>query len=155
MNSLDSREVEKMILGQIIMDNRVMIDVVDKIRPEYFSTITNELIYSIMLTMYEEKRPIDLITLIPELKPHGTPVEYIFSLPDNVCTVSNASYYAGMIKDSYVKRKILAHSNDIIEKIGSGKDTGDIVAEAIDLFLNINYSKDILSYFSTDLPIVK
>lgn len=141
MNLLDSREVEKIILGQIIMDNRVMIDIVDKLRPEYFSTITNELIYSIMLTMYEEKRPIDLITLVPELKPHGTPVDYIWSLPNNVVTVRTAGHYAGMIKDSYVKRKILAHSADITEKINSGKDIGDIVAETIDLFLDINYSK--------------
>ncbi|MCK5602155.1 replicative DNA helicase [Candidatus Pacearchaeota archaeon] len=140
MKAQTNLEAEKTILGQIIMDNNVMLDISDKLLPQYFSASTNELIYRTMAEMYEDKKLIDLITIRAALPDVDT--IYLFTLADNVITTRTAKHYAGMIKDLYVKRSILAHTDDIIRKIGDGKDAGDIVSETIDLFLDINCSKD-------------
>lgn len=141
MIELTNRQIEKDILGIILFNNTVMLDITDKLLPDYFSINTYEVIYTTMLDMYMEQQPIDLMTLSEELKGKGVSPVHVCELPDGIFTDRFAIKYAGILKDLYIKRQILAYGQDLIDQINSGVDSEDLCSGMIDKALNLNYSK--------------
>ena len=72
-----------------------------------------------MIKLSNKSEPIDLITLTEELKKQGHlddvgGISYITSLSTIVPTTSNVKYYADIVKEKSVLRKLIKVSNDII-----------------------------------------
>ena len=72
-----------------------------------------------MITLSNKNEPIDLITLTEELRKQGHlddvgGISYITSLSTIVPTTSNVKYYADIVKEKSVLRKLIKASNDII-----------------------------------------
>lgn len=141
MIELTNRQIEKDILGIIIFNNSILLDIIDKLLPDYFSTNTYQVIYSIMLDMYMDKQPIDLMTLGEEIKGKNICPTHIFELVDDIFTDKFAIKYASILKDLYIKRQILAYGQDLIEQIKTGVDSDELCSGMIDKALNLNYSK--------------
>lgn len=114
-----SVESEQSILGSILLDKDAIITVTETIRPSDFYKEAHKIIYECMLSLSNKGEPIDLITLTEELKNLGHldsvgGISYITSLSTIVPTTSNVKYYADIVKDKSVLRKLIKASNDII-----------------------------------------
>ena len=97
-----SVESEQSILGSILLDKEA-----------------HKIIYESMIKLSNKSEPIDLITLTEELKKQGHlddvgGISYITSLSTIVPTTSNVKYYADIVKEKSVLRKLIKVSNDII-----------------------------------------
>ena len=114
-----SVESEQSILGSILLDKEAIITVLETIKPEDFYKEAHKVIYECMVKLNNKSEPIDLITLTEELKKQNQledvgGVSYITSLSTIVPTTSNVKYYADIVKEKSVLRKLIKVSNDIL-----------------------------------------
>lgn len=129
-----SVESEQSILGSIILDKDAIITVAETINPGDFYKEAHKIIYESMLKLNSNNEPIDLITLIEELRKEGHldnvgGISYLTSLSTIVPTTSNVKYYANIVKEKSVMRQLIKASNEIINL---GYDASTDVQEILD-----------------------
>ena len=129
-----SVESEQSILGSIILDKDAIITVAETINPSDFYKEAHKIIYEYMLKLNSNNEPIDLITLIEELRKEGHldnigGISYLTSLSTIVPTTSNVKYYANIVKEKSVMRQLIKASNEIINL---GYDASTDVQEILD-----------------------
>ena len=98
-----SVESEQSILGSILLDKEAIITVSETINPDDFYKEAHKIIYESMIKLSNKSEPIDL-----------GGISYITSLSTIVPTTSNVKYYADIVKEKSVLRKLIKVSNDII-----------------------------------------
>lgn len=112
-------EAEESVLGAILIDKDAIGLVSEIITPKDFYNDINGIIYDAMLSLYEQRKPIDLITLGKELKKIklGDKVEpnYVSNLVNSVPTAANIEHYAEIIKDEATKRNLISVGTQIAE----------------------------------------
>ena len=129
-----SVESEQSILGSIILDKDAIITVAEIINPGDFYKEAHKIIYESMLSLNSSNEPIDLITLIEELRKEGHldnvgGISYLTSLSTIVPTTSNVRYYANIVKEKSVMRQLIKASNEFINL---GYDASTDVQEILD-----------------------
>ncbi len=129
-----SEEAEVSILGSILIDKDAIISVAEFLRPEHFYNEAHGLIFKSILDLYEERSPIDMVTLGDKLKKNrglsrvgGS--AYLLELVNRVPTAANAEKYGLIVKDLYVKRQLIAAAGRILN---SAFDEANSVDEVMD-----------------------
>ena len=129
-----SNEAEASVLGAILIDKDAVISVAEFLRPEHFYDERNGKIYKAILDLYEERSPVDIVTLTDKLKKNrdsskvgGT--AYLTELINSVPTSANAEKYGQIIKDSFLKRELISASSKIVEV---SFDEGTSAGQALD-----------------------
>jgi replicative DNA helicase len=122
-------EAEQSVLGGMLIENEAIPKVMEILSPDDFYREAHRKIYDSLLDISERNEPADLITLTNELrkKEHLDAVggaSYITTLIDSVVTAANIEYYARIIKEKAVLRKLIETSTNIITE--SYEDRGDV-----------------------------
>jgi len=122
-------EAEKSILGGLLIDKDAIISVAEFLRPDYFYDDKHSQIFKAMLSLYEKRQPIDLITLTEELKKQNLydvvgGASYVSELANFVPTAVNVSYYGQIVRDHFTKRELIRVSGKISEL--SFDEAGDV-----------------------------
>jgi len=131
-----SEEAETCVLGAILIDKDAIVTVAEFLRPEHFYDQANELIYRACLDLYEERKPIDIVTLKEKLKSQKNlakigGVAYLTSLVNSVPTAANVEQYGGIVKDNYTKRELIASASKIVElAFDEGQEAADVLDSA-------------------------
>jgi replicative DNA helicase len=113
-------DAERSVLGAILIDPDAMIQVAEKITADDFYEPAHKLIYEAMSDLYEERQPIDAVTLTSQLKKHkklgkaGGAVG-IAKLAEDVSTSSNIVSYAQLVTEASMRRKIISASKSMGE----------------------------------------
>lgn len=115
-----SDEAEACVLGAILIDKDAIISVLEFLRPEHFYNENNGLIYKAALSLYEERIPIDIVTLSEKLKKQKSltkvgGMSYLTELVNKVPTAAHVEDYGRIIKDNYTKRELISASGRISE----------------------------------------
>ncbi|MBO7721723.1 MAG: replicative DNA helicase [Kiritimatiellae bacterium] len=146
---------ERAVLGSILLDATTHGDehVLDECRtrgivPEAFFNPANQTIYSAILKMSVEAKPIDALVLIEELRGDGRleaigGVGYIQSLIDQVPTTAHAEHYIGILRAKYLRRVMIERATDVVKKCydeGEYPDPQVVLGEAEKSFLEIGGS---------------
>ncbi|NIT03942.1 replicative DNA helicase, partial [Candidatus Saccharibacteria bacterium] len=63
-----SEEAEVSVLGSILIDKDAIVSVAEFLRPEHFYKEVNGEIFKAIMALYEERKPIDIVTLTDKLK---------------------------------------------------------------------------------------
>jgi len=108
-------EAEKSIIGAIMIDRDAIISIAQVIKPEHFYKEAHSDIFSAMFELYENREPIDLITLTAQLKKKGAfdkvgGAAYLAELASAVPTAANIAQYAQIIRDHFIKRQLITAS---------------------------------------------
>jgi len=122
-------EAEKSVLGGILIDASAISLVAQFLKPEHFYLPEHQILYSAMLTLFEKQQPIDLITLQAQLKKDGHLKKiggqsYLSDLINTVPTSAYIEHYAEIVKNHYIKRKLIDISSRMVEK--AFEETGDV-----------------------------
>ncbi|MDD6211812.1 MAG: replicative DNA helicase [Clostridiales bacterium] len=122
-----SIEAEQTVIGAMILDNEAIAVVENIITGQDFYHRQYGIIYDTMTELYEEGRPVDLLTLQDRLKEKDVPpevssLEYIGDLIASVPISANAKYYAEIVYEKSVLRKLIHASEDIANNCYAGKD---------------------------------
>ena len=108
----NSQEAEQAVLGALLIDHEAANTISSLVRPEYFYDGNNKIIFETMLELYEERKPIDLLTLTHALKKKkkyeaiGSST-YLTTLASAVPTAANIEHYAEILRETYVRRTLI------------------------------------------------
>ena len=118
----NSKEAEVSVLGAVLIDNDALLTAIEYLRPEYFYNENLGEIYQTMVELYEDRMPIDLITVAQKLKEKkllknvGGKV-FLASLAAEVPTAANVESYARIIKGLAAKRELVGAAARITEMV--------------------------------------
>ncbi len=125
---------EQSVLGAILIDKNAIVEVAGFLRPEHFYDDRNVEIYGAMLALYQERKPIDLLTLTEKLKAAKRHKDvggtgYLTELTGVVPTSAHIEEYAKMVMELAAKRDLITASAGIAEM---SFDTGKNLKEILD-----------------------
>jgi replicative DNA helicase len=106
-------EAEESVLGSILLDKDAIVQVADILRPEHFYVPAHRDIFESDLLLYENREPIDILTLSNALKKKKVLTKvggaaYLTDLANKVPTSANVRHYANLVKDAFTKREIIS-----------------------------------------------
>lgn len=134
-------EAEHAVLCAILLDpdGSNVDEAMDILRPEDFSRDSHVSLFRGMRAMHAEGTPIDPITLPKALTERGFKVDVAFLtyLIDVVPTAANLAYYARMVRDRSVMRRLVKAGSEIMELASAPKAKAeDTAARAESLLLD-------------------
>jgi replicative DNA helicase len=117
----NSEEAELCVLGSILIDNDAVLAVSEFLRSEHFYNSNYGKIYQSMMDLYEERMPIDLITVSEKLKEQKLLKKvggksFLTKLAGEVPTAANVESYGKIIKALSAKRELISAAGRITEK---------------------------------------
>jgi replicative DNA helicase len=116
-----SEEAELCVLGSILIDNDAVLAVSEFLRPEHFYNENYGKIYEGMLSLFENRMPIDIITVSERLREQKTLKKvggkaFLVRLANEVPTAANIESYGRIIKALSAKRELISAASRITEK---------------------------------------
>jgi len=122
-------EAEQGVLASILIDEKALDKVIHILQPDDFYHPSHKIIFSTLMKLAQENKPLDIVTLISRLTDENRlesagGIEYISSLTDIIPNSANVSYYANIVKDKALLRNLIEVSSKISSK--AYDYTGDI-----------------------------
>ncbi|WP_053955070.1 replicative DNA helicase [Inediibacterium massiliense] len=120
-------DAEQSVLGSMILDRDAIIETSEIIKEEDFYKQAHKEIFDAILSLYNRDEPVDLVTLSEELTQRQTlenigGITYLTSLSSAVPTTTNVKYYAKIVEEKSILRKLIKASSEIIEKGYQGEE---------------------------------
>lgn len=127
---------EQSVLGGMLLSKDAIADVVDKLRPSDFYRPAHQAVYDAILELYGKGEPADAVTVSAELERAGElrrvgGAPYLHTLISTVPTAANAGYYAEIVADKAILRRLVEAGTRIVQFGYAGSD-GQDVAEVVD-----------------------
>ncbi|WP_298489518.1 replicative DNA helicase [uncultured Rothia sp.] len=118
---------EQSVLGGMLLSKDAIADVVESLRASDFYKPAHETIYEAILSLYGHGSPADAITVADELKKRGELTRvggaaYIHTLIASVPTAANAQYYAEIVKEHAIMRRLIEAGTKIAQ-LGYANET--------------------------------
>lgn len=113
-----STEAEQSVIGAMLLDQEAIITASEILVAEDFYNPQFKTLYHAMIVLYQEGKPADLVTLQNKLKEQEVPaelcsVEFISGIISSVPTSANIKYYADIVKEKSVLRRLIRVSESI------------------------------------------
>lgn len=131
-----SSEAEESVLGALLIDKDAVIEVVPLLKPGHFYHEKHGLIFEAIVSLYEEREPIDVVTVSEKLKGKKSlkkigGLGFLTELVNRVPTSAHALNYAKIVKNLATKRELVSTGSKMVEKaMAEGSDVDDILDEA-------------------------
>ncbi|PPK98206.1 replicative DNA helicase [Kineococcus xinjiangensis] len=123
---------EQGVLGGMMLSKDAIADVVEVLKGPDFYRPAHELVYEAILDLYSRGEPADPVTVSAELTNRGELARvggapYLHDLISTVPTAANAGYYARIVRERAVLRRLVEAGTRIVQ-MGYGGDGGDVEA---------------------------
>lgn len=112
---------EQSLIGAILLSDKVLSDVLTVVKADDFYDERHKIIFDSICNLYDNHKPVDLLTLTAELKSvkklkdiGGAP--YLAELTNFVPTASHAKAYAEIIERASTRRKLIQAGTEIANK---------------------------------------
>lgn len=120
-----SLDAERALLGGLLMDNGQVAAVAEVLMAGDFYHPGHALIWALMLERFGRSQPLDVLGLCDHLRATGQVetaggLAYVAALPEHVATVENLGYYAAIVREKAVRRRLLQVCGDIGERVRDG-----------------------------------
>ncbi len=130
----NSLEAEQSVIGSMIMDKEAIVVASETLLKEDFYHGQYGVLFEAMVELFNEGQPVDLVTLQNKLKEKDVPpevssLEYVKDLVTAVPTSANVKYYAEIVKEKAVLRKLIKVTENIENECYLGKDSLEIILE--------------------------
>ena len=125
-----AKDLEEAVLGAIMLEKSAFDTVVEILKPECFYVESNQRIYRAMQGLQLKNSPIDLLTVVEELKFReeldlvGGPY-YVTRLTNSVVSSANIEAHSRIILQKFIQRELIRISGEII---------GDAYEDSTDVF---------------------
>lgn len=112
---------EKSLLGAIMIQDEVLPEILTILKPRDFYEKRHDVIFNAMQNLYDQHKPIDLLTLTAELKATKSLKEiggaqYLTELSNFVPAASHAKAYAEIVEKASVRRRLIKAGTEIANK---------------------------------------
>jgi replicative DNA helicase len=121
---------EQSVLGGMLLSKDAIADVVEHLRGGDFYRPAHEMVYEAILDLYGRGEPADAVTVSAELTKRGEIARiggapYLHTLIAMVPTAANAGYYARIVRERAVLRRLVEAGTRIVQ-LGYASDGGDV-----------------------------
>ncbi|MBP9855176.1 MAG: replicative DNA helicase [Candidatus Omnitrophica bacterium] len=136
-------EAEKSVLGSMLIDDEAIGLAVENLDEAWFYNEAHRIIYQSIVSLYNDRKNVDLITLTDKLKNEGQltqvgGVSYITSIIDFVPTAANIEHYSNIVKEKGILRRLIKNSTQIIGECYDAKgNVEDVVDNAERLIFEV------------------
>lgn len=115
-----SSEAEESVLGALLLDKDAIVAVAEFLKPDDFYDERHRQIYECALELYEERIPIDVLTVAERLKKKKAlkeigGVTYLAELANKVPTAAHVEHYGKIVKDAATKRSLMAAATKLVD----------------------------------------
>lgn len=129
-----NNDAEKSVIGAMLMDRDVISDVADLLSREDFYNAQYGILFENMVELYNEGRPVDLVTLSDRLKMKDVPEDicspsFIGEIMSDIVTSANAKNHAQIVQDKAVLRRLITLSEGITNDCFSDSDKVENILE--------------------------
>jgi replicative DNA helicase len=127
-------DAEASLLGAILIDGDALVKIADSVHSNDFFDARHKRIYQAAIDLYEQRTPIDVLTLADRLKNTGEldlvgGAAYLTELTNFVPTASHVEQYAEIVAQKSLRRRLIQASQDIV---GLGFDETKVLQELIE-----------------------
>jgi len=129
-------EAEQSVLGSLLIDKDAVIAVAEFLKPDHFYQDKHGKIFEAVLSLYEKREPIDVVTVGEELKKSKSLKKtggssYLAELVNTVPTSAHAEKYGKIVQNLATKRELISQATKVIENaFDEGTTAGDVLEEA-------------------------
>ncbi|MFJ6670548.1 replicative DNA helicase [Actinosynnema sp. NPDC091369] len=122
---------EQSVLGGMLLSKDAIADVVEVLAPNDFYRPAHQAVYDCILDLYGRGEPADPITVSAELERRGELLRvggapYLHTLIATVPTAANASYYAEIVAEKAVLRRLVEAGTRIVQLGYNGAEGADV-----------------------------
>lgn len=142
-------DAEMSVLGGMLLSADATADVVEVLRENDFYRPANQLIYAAIVDLYTRGEPVDAITISAELSRSGSIARvggapYLHTLVSSVPTAANAGYYARIVADKSVLRRLVEAGTRIVQLgyAAEGAEVADVVDRAQAAIYDVTESRN-------------
>ncbi len=120
---------EQSVIGAMLLSKDAIADVVEQVREHDFYRPNHQTLFSTVIDLYSRGEPADAVTVAAELTRSGELVKiggaaYLHTLVASVPTAANAGYYARIVKEKAILRRLVEAGTRIVQM--SYDETGEV-----------------------------
>ncbi|MGW9128100.1 replicative DNA helicase [Paenibacillus chitinolyticus] len=141
-----NNEAEQSVLGAVFLSKEALTTAIEIHEPSDFYRSSHQRIFKAMVDLYEKGDPVDLVTVTAELQDNmlldevgGVP--YLSELASAVPTAANIVYYAKIVKEQALRRKLIVLGHKLATQGGQAENTADLMAEVMQQLSDLEQSK--------------
>ncbi|MGA4995354.1 replicative DNA helicase [Nonomuraea bangladeshensis] len=130
-------EAEQSVLGGMLLSKDAIADVVEIIRADDFYRPAHQMVYEVITDLYGRGEPADAVTVFDELQKRGEMARvggaaYLHTLTAVVPTAANAGYYAKIVREQAILRRLIEAGTRIVSYGygGQNEEVDDLVDRA-------------------------
>ena len=111
---------EQCVLGSMLLSKDAIADVAEEMRGADFYRPAHETIYDAIIDLYGRGEPVDTVTVAAELQRRGElqrigGAPYLHTLSANVPIAANAGYYAEIVREKAILRRLVDAGTKIVQ----------------------------------------
>jgi replicative DNA helicase len=130
----NSSEAERAILGAIILDNALISQAIEQLRPEDFYVPSHRRIFLAMIALFEHGSEINPILISEELRRDGTVeavggLAFISNLTYGLPHFANISHYAKIVRDKSMLRQLVKACNKITSEALEEEEEAELILD--------------------------
>ena len=131
-----SAEAEASVLGALLLDKDAVIAVAEFLLPDDFYDERHKDIYEAILSLYEERVPVDVLTVTEKLKKQKDlkrvgGASYLTDIANKVPTAAHVEHYGKIVKDLAVKRALMKAASRLVEfSLDEAMSSADLMDKA-------------------------
>jgi replicative DNA helicase len=129
-------DAERCVLGGMLLSKDAISDVLEVIRPQDHYRPAHQIVHEVILDLYGRGEPADAVTVAAELTRRGEVgrvggADYLHTLIASVPTAANAGYYARIVRERAILRRLVEVGTRIVQLGYAGDgDPDELVDQA-------------------------
>ena len=144
-----ARDLEEAVLGAVMLEKSAFDTIIEILKPECFYVDAHQEIFKSFQNLAQKSTPIDMLTVVEELKTNGKLDEiggpyYITKLTNAVVSTANIEAHSRIILQKFIQRELIRISGEIIgDAYEDSTDVFDLLDDSETKMFNItnNYLK--------------
>lgn len=142
-----NNEAEQSVIGAILLDNRLLTEISDRLSADDFYQVRHQILYGVMMELYRENRPIDLTTITTRLKDRNQFIEvggleYLIEISEAVPTTANVNAYVEIVREKSIARRLIDTANKISQDtMTSNKPLDELLDDAEKRIMDISRNR--------------
>lgn len=131
-----SQEAEESVLGAMLLDRDAVIAVAEFLQANDFYDERLKEIYEACLDLYEQRTPIDVVTVTDRLKKRKTLKEvggagFVAELANKVPTAAHVEHYGHIVRDLSTKRMLMSAASRLVDiSMDEGLNANEVLDRA-------------------------
>ena len=149
-------DIEKVVLGALMIDKDAFTVVSEIIKPETFYEARHQKIYEAVQSLNLQEKPVDIMTVTEELRHKGTLEDvggpaYVVELSSQVASSAHIEYHAHILAQKFLARQLIQFASMIeTDAFDETVDVDDLMQKAEGALFEISQKNMLQDYVQID-----